>query len=388
MPLKRIFFELGAVLVAGGLIALFTSRLLAAHGLLLVPDYQPIFGDFIAFWSAGRATLEGHVDSIHNRIFLQAYQHAAVPGMHNMAPWNSPPPFLLIAAPLAILPFPLAAIVFLIASGAIYLIAARKLLPDSRAMLFAVLLPAALYHLGTVQTGLYIAGISGLALYWLDKRPRAAGLLIALLIIKPHLAILWPIMLLLTKRWRTFAWATGGTLVLCVAAGLIFGFGAYPRFLESLRASADLVGRLQVPTQTYGSLFGNLLTLRVPLIFATIAQAISALTALAAACWIFRRGDWKLQGAALCAATLLLSPYLFFYDFTLLAVSLALLGAPRNRFEIVAMVLAWLSAISVSLGYIHIFGAPICPAAAWLVLIAALRRTGSAAAHLAPAPQM
>jgi hypothetical protein len=89
------------------------------------------------------------------------------------------------------------------------------------------------------------------------------------------------------------------------------------------------------------------------------------------------------QGAALCAATLLMSPYLFFYDFTLLAVGAALLGAPRDRFELVAAVLAWSAGLSIALGYLAPL--PLCPLAAWAVLTAAFRRRGSAAPRSAPA---
>ena len=80
------------------------------------------------------------------------------PAFAFVAPWNSPPPFLLIMTPLALLPYPVAALLFLAGTAALYLFAARKLLPDARALLFAATLPAALYHLGTVQTGLLVAG--------------------------------------------------------------------------------------------------------------------------------------------------------------------------------------------------------------------------------------
>jgi len=383
--MTRKLFEISAVVIAIGLLLVFAQRTLGVHGYRLASG-QPLFGDFIAFWSAGKAALEGHVAQIHDRVFLAHIQQTTIPGMHVMAPWNSPPPFLFFVIPFALLPYGPAAIVWLILTGALYLFAASKILPDKRALIFAVTLPAALYHLGTEQVGLLIAGLNGLALYWLDKRPRAAGALVAMLIIKPHLAVLWPFYLLLTRRWTAFISAAICTLALIVGAGLVFGFESYVRFFENLKASQDLIARLGVGKQTFGSLFGNLLALRVPMPFAIAGHAVSAVLAFGASLWVFtRKVDWRVQGAALCSATLLLSSYLFFYDFVLLGLAAALLAPPRNKFETAAMVFAWLSGMSVAFSYA--IPLPLCPFSAWLVLIAAILRARSEAARLAPEPQ-
>lgn len=384
MPLKRRAYELGAIAVALALVGVMLFVLLRADGLLLA-NGQPVFGDFISFWSAGRAALEGDAAHVHERAFLFELHQQAVPGVAFVAPWNSPPPFLLIAMLLALAPYPAAALAWLAATGALYIAAARKLLPDARALIFALTLPAALYHLGTAQTGLFVAGVSGLALYWLDSRPRAAGALVGLLAIKPHLAILWPLLLALSGRWRAFAAAALSTIAFAALAGFVFGFDAYARFFENLAASQGLISGQRVATPAYASLYGNLLDLGAPQALAIGAQAASALAALALACALFRRADRTTQGAALCAAMLLVSPYLFFYDFTLLAVGAALLGAPRDRFETLAFVLAWSAGLSLALGYLAPL--PLCPLAAWLMLMAAFRRAGIAAARPAPAPR-
>jgi len=383
--MTRKLFEISAVVIAIGLLLVFAQRTLGVHGYRLASG-QPLFGDFIAFWSAGKAALEGHVAQIHDRVFLAHIQQSTIPGMHVMAPWNSPPPFLFFVIPFALLPYGPAAIVWLILTGALYLFAASKILPDKRALIFAVTLPAALYHLGTEQVGLLIAGLNGLALYWLDRRPRVSGALVSLLVIKPHLAILWPFFLLLTRRWNAFVAAAICTVMLIVAAGLVFGFESYVRFYDNLKASQDLIARLGVGKQTFGSLFGNLLALRVPMPFAIAGHAVSAIAAFGAALWVFtRKVDWRVQGAALCSATLLLSSYLFFYDFVLLGLAAALLAPPRNKFETTAMVFAWLSGMSVAFSYA--IPLPLCPFSAWFVLIAAILRARSEASRLAPAPQ-
>jgi hypothetical protein len=370
MPLRRAC-EIAALVVALILLRVMGLRLSDAQGFLLA-NGQPLFGDFIAYWSAGRAALEGRAADVHDWDVIRFYHQLAIPGIAVLAPWHSPPTALLMASVLALMPYPAAALVFLAATGTLYLYAARKLLPDRRAMIFAATLPAALFHLGSVQTGLFIAGLSGLAIYYLDRRPIAAGAMIALLAVKPHLAVLWPVMLALSGRWRAFAAATIGVVVFAATAGIAFGFETYERFLRALSAAQSFVSEQLVSTPAYASLFANLVDLGAPREIAFALHAVSAVAAAALALWLFRSGKLDVSGAALCAATLLTSPYLFFYDFTLLAVGAALLGAPRDRFELTSLALAWAAGLSLPLGYLQPL--PLCPLSAWLVLLAAARR--------------
>ena len=371
MPVNRCALEIGAIGVAVALLATFAYLLTQANGMVLA-NGQPVFGDFIAFWSAGRAALEGHADDVHIRALIAQYHQIAAPGVAYVAPWNSPPTFLMIAAALALLPYPAAALTFLTLGALIYAAAVRAILPDSRLFIFAITLPAALYHLGSVQTGLLVAGVSGLALAWLDKRPHAAGALIGLLAVKPHLALLWPLMLALSGRWRAFVAAAASTSAFIALAGIVFGFDAYARFFESLASTQNLVTSQLITTPAYASLYASLLQLGAPQPLALGAHALLAVGALALASSIFLRGDRATAGAALCSATLIILPYSFFYDFTLLALGAALLGAPRTRLDCAAALAGWGAGLSLPLSYV--LPLPYCAAAAWLVLIAASAR--------------
>lgn len=375
LPFKldlRLLLELAAAGFAALLISVMVRRVMAGTGLLLT-DGNPFFGDFIAFWSAGRVVLDGHAEQVHIPAVVQAVQWHAVPGMRWVAPWNSPPQFLLIAVVLGLFPFPVAAVLWMVTTGAIYLYAMRKLLPDARALIFAVTAPAALYHLGSVQTGLWIAGISGLALYWLDSKPLRAGALVGLLAIKPHMAVIWPIYLLVTGRWRAFAAAAASLTLFTLAAILAFGWESIPRFINNLGYTQDLITHLRVAKTTFASLYGNLMAIGAKHQAALIVHGVSALGALALSIWVFRRGDARAQGAALCAMTMLATPYAFFYDTTLLAIGAAMLGVPRDKFEIVGCAMAWGAAAT--LGFAQLVAPlPIAPAAAWMVLACAARR--------------
>ncbi len=384
MPVKRWAFETVALLIAASMIGVMLWRMSGTEN-LTVPSGQPFFGDFMAFWSAGRAALDGQVEHIHERAMLWPYQQAVAPDVKYYAPWNSPPTFLLVVSGLALLPYAVAAIGFLVTTALFFGWVIRRFLPDGRAMIFPATAPAILYQFGTIQAGMLIAGVSGLALHVLDKRPRLAGALVGLLAIKPHLAIVWPVFLALSGRWRAFVAAAIAAVSFAVLAGFVFGFESYVRWFDSLAASQRLITEQQITTPAYASLYANLLGLGASHTLAIVLHALSAVGGLILACVVFRKGDLAVAGAALCAATLLISPYLFFYDFTLLLIGAALLGAPRSPLELAAAIFAWGSGLTVAIGdYIAL---PICPTAAWLVLIVARQRAGSAASLRAPAPQ-
>ncbi|MGE0740306.1 MAG: glycosyltransferase family 87 protein [Hyphomonadaceae bacterium] len=382
MPVKRWMFEAAAIAVAATMLGFMLWRLAGAHDMSL-PSGQPLFGDFIAFWSAGRAALDGHAAEVHDRALIFSYHTMVAPDVRFVAPWNSPPTFLLVACGLALMPYGVSAIVFLVATLAFFLLVMRSLLPDARALIFAASAPAVVYHAGTVQAALLVSGVTGLALAMLDKRPRLAGLLVALLAIKPHLALLWPLFLLLSRRWVAFVAAALGTVAFVVLAGLVFGFETYISFAENLAASQRLISSQQITTPAYASVFANLLDLGAPTAVAGAAHAASAVLALAVSSWLFWRGDRAVAGAALCAATLLMSPYMFFYDYTLLLMAAAVLGAPRSPYELAAYVFAWGAGLTVAVGYY--LPLPICPLAAWLMLGVCVTRARSAALRPAPA---
>lgn len=384
MPVKRSSFEAAAILIAVLMLGFMLWRISGAENMTL-PSGQPFFGDFIAFWSAGRAALDGHADQIHERVVLWPYQQAVAPDARFYAPWNSPPTFLLVVSALALLPYPVAAIGFLVGTALFFGAAIRRFLPDARALIFPATAPAVIYQFGTVQAGMLIAGISGLALHWLDKRPRAAGALVGLLAIKPHLAVMWPLLFVFSGRWRAFTAAAISAAAFVTFAGLVFGFDSYLRFFDSLAASQRLISEQHITTPAYASLYANLLGLGASHALALASHAVSAVAAVVMACVLFRRGDRNIAGAALCAATLLISPYLFFYDFILLLVGAALLGAPRSPLEYAAAMLAWGAGLTVAVGeYVAL---PICPLAAWLILCAAFMRARSVGPLPAPAPQ-
>ncbi len=352
-------------------------RLDGAHGLLLASG-QPLFGDFLAFFTGGKLALLGHTSALYSEDAARALQHTLIPGIALVAPFYSPPILLLLMTPLAALGYVPAALTFLALSLLAYGLAAWRLAPNKYALIFAATFPVALLHFGSLQTGLLVAGLSGLALFWLDKRPLWTGAAIAALAIKPHLAVLWPIMLIVQGRWRTFAAAAAVFAALFIAAGAIFGFDTYAAFLGNLKTAQGAVDKARLGAQVYSSLYANLLAMGAPTWLAIGMHALSAAAALLLSILIWRRGDTNASGAALCAASLLISPYLFYYDTTLLGLGALMIARSKTtRLEQAGLSFAWIAAWASILFEANL---PYCPLAAWALMAMATRRA------LTPAP--
>jgi hypothetical protein len=176
--------------------------------------------DFHIFWTAGRSYLHGH--SPYGHSLSEAFVY--------------PPPAALLFAPLALLPYHVAAGLFLTVSlaavlGALWLLGVR----DRRIYAAAFLSPAVLTALtiGTITPLLLL----GLAAVWRFRNHRGVAVPVALLIVCK--LFLWPILvwLLVTRRQRAAVEAVALSLVLTLASWAWIGFadiGRYPSILDQL----------------------------------------------------------------------------------------------------------------------------------------------------------
>jgi hypothetical protein len=155
---------------------------------LVDPRGKPIGADFMSYWSAARLALDGRPETAFDESVISAVQHAAVPFLPNIwYPWHYPPIFLLVVAPLGLLPYPAALASFVLGTAALWAALARCVLTDRRAWIVAAATPAGLINLIDGQNAFLTAALAGFALLWLDCRPVAAGVLVGLLAVKPHL---------------------------------------------------------------------------------------------------------------------------------------------------------------------------------------------------------
>jgi hypothetical protein len=150
-----------------------------------------------------------------------------------------PPFFLLLCAPLALLGYMPALVVWLLGTLAGYVAAVRALLPKSVTdgePVWLILLgyPAVTVNAGFGQNGFLSAALLGGAAVWLERRPVFAGICFGCLAYKPQLGIIVPLALAVARRWRCFAAAAVTVIALSLVATVALGWSIWPEFLAGM----------------------------------------------------------------------------------------------------------------------------------------------------------
>jgi Glycosyltransferase family 87 len=272
---------------------------------------EPIGIDFHTYEAAARVGLQTGWSHIYDQSLVAAEQVTLVPGQ-TAQPFLSPPPVAWVAALLAPLPY----------WPSYYVWAAFTLIAFGLALVWA-----------SVDRGLvrWLAAGAALAPWWVmhavhlgqvvplvaasvvvawrlarERRDVAAGIALAVVLLKPNTAVLVPFALLAAGRYRTFiAWAGAGVVV----AGIAFvtmgssGLGAY-------------VGQLTAPLPVGA----NSLTLEGAIgAGGAVAFALRLLIVAASLAVAFRlRRSPGLVIAAGTLGSLLVAPYLHGSDLSLL----------------------------------------------------------------------
>ncbi|MBI3095838.1 MAG: DUF2029 domain-containing protein [Rhodocyclales bacterium] len=252
-------------------------------------------------------------------------------------PWMYPPTFILLAIPLAYLPYQIAWLAWLAVTAIPYLLAMRTILKDQSFWLIALAAPPVFYNIMYGQTGFLTAGLIGLGLVWLHPRPVLAGICIGLASVKPHFGLLIPIALICGAHWKAFWTATVTVIVSAIAAGLLFGadswFGFIGTLLSNMRGFEQDIYKWRVMPSVIAALH----LAGLDFAWAGRGQMLAAVLTLGAVGWAW----WKqvartsvpgLEAATLCSATLLAIPMVYLYDLMLLVPAIAWLWADmRDR---------------------------------------------------------
>lgn len=303
--------------------------------------------DFVEFWAASRLGLEGHAADIYNGTLLFRVEKSAVPTLRNSTPWFYPPTFYLVVLPLACLPYKFAYWTFELLTLALYVGVFRRITSNWTATWCLAAFPGLWVNLLYGQNGFLTAALAASAILCLKRKPTLAGVFIGLLLIKPHLTLLFPVALLAAKAWRACISAAVTTAAFLLVSARVIGTAALKQNLAALSYARALL-ETGVCQDKMPTVFSFLRTLGMSVRAAYCVQGLVALLAGAAVWRVWRScEDARLRGAALMTATLMVSPYLQVYDLTWLAfpiVWLALAGKQSAwlTFERTALVAAWL----------------------------------------------
>ncbi len=199
-----------------------------------IPWFAPTMDvghDFAAFWTAAKLALEGRAADAYGDAGRAAV--AALFGQNSYPPFFYPPTSLLFWLPFALVSFATAACIWIAATGAAYAAAMRAMLKGG-SIVPALAFPGAWICALFGQNSLFSAALLGGSAATLDRYPAIAGVLLGCFSYKPQLALLAPLVLILTRRWRALAAAVATTLVLVLAATAIFGIEPWIKFVGVL----------------------------------------------------------------------------------------------------------------------------------------------------------
>jgi arabinofuranan 3-O-arabinosyltransferase len=229
------------------------------------------------------------------------------------------------------------------------------------------------------QNGFLTAALIGGTLICLERRPLLAGLCLGLLTYKPQFGLLIPVVLLVDGRWRVIIAASVTAAALAAASILAFGMESWQAFFAWMPVTSNAVfeeGRAGL--QKLQSLLGVVRWLGGSLTPAWVAQATLIGGAAVLLAWLWRKPvRYDIKAAALAVAALLATPYLYIYDFPVLAIPLAFLMRIALRDGFLPFELP---GIAVACGLILAFPVVSMPtgfAAAWVVAALIVRRAAA-----------
>jgi arabinofuranan 3-O-arabinosyltransferase len=295
---------------------------------IVAPDGSGVQSDFVNVWAAGRLALAGHAAAAYDWPTHKLIEESAVGHRFDgYFGWHYPPTFLFVAAALALLPYAAAYALWVFGTFPAYLAAIRTIVGDRVGYLLAAAFPAVLANFIVGQNGFLTAGLVGGSLVLLQRRPMLAGTLIGLLTYKPHLGLLFPIALAAGGYWRVVFTAAVVGALMAAASWAAFGTDAWQAFVANIgHTSQAFLSEGWADFSKLQTAFGLTRMLGGSEALAWIIQIAVALLAAAAIVMLWRsRADDAIKAAALGAAAMLATPYLYTYDLVALAVPLAFL---------------------------------------------------------------
>ncbi len=276
--------------------------------------------DFLNLYTGASLARDGVFAGMHvPEVQLQREQEY-VPGIPELVPFVRPPFYALFLTPLAWLPFGLAFWAWLGTQFAMlagtWAWAFRRWGAD--ALIFgSMYLPAALgiaHGQDCVLISLIVLGT-----YAFAHRGKhfLSGVILGAGLIKFHLFLLWPLMLLIQRRWSMLAGACAAVTAELLIWLALAGPDGMAKYFALLRMT-DL-RHLSPSPELMINLQGLMSNLGTDSIAVRVVLTAAAVVLTAAACW--RAPLWRFVAAA-SAGSLLVAPHVYGYDAGLLLIGL------------------------------------------------------------------
>lgn len=343
-----------ALALAAGLLAAYVALLAsrAVNPALLSTNLS----DFAVYYSAAHLTLTGHAGAIY-QLHSIAVQEARLAGYHTVTtvvPFSYPPYFALLLAPLALLPFGPAYLLWFLGNAVLVVAVLYHLervsgLHGRPAVIFrlaALAFPPTFLTLGLGQVAIVLLALFTAATLWaVRQHDVATGACLALALLKPQYVLPFLVVLAARRRWRALAaFATGAGCLLLLPLP-VSGVSADFAFLHLLAVINGLQGHgqliavdgLQVAPGLYAPVWNQsvaaMLEALLPAGLARTTFPLVILASLAGVGYCASRARSIVPPLALAAvAALLVSPHTLDYDLAVLLFPAAVLLRRPVRF--------------------------------------------------------
>ena len=276
--------------------------------------------DFLNLYTGATLARDGAFAGMHAPEVQLQREREYAPQLPELVPFVRPPFYALLLAPLGWLPFGAAFWVWLgvqasVLAG-IWLWAFRRW--GSDAMIFgSMYLPTALGIAHGQDCVLILLIVLGA--YDLARREQnfLSGVVLGAGLIKFHLFLLWPVMLLIQRRWRMLAGACAAVTAEVLISLLLAGPSGIAKYVALLRMS-DL-RHLNPAPELMVNARSIALNLRADNVIVNGLLTLAAVILTVVACW--RAPLWRAVAAA-SAGSLLVAPHVYGYDAGLLLAGL------------------------------------------------------------------
>lgn len=284
--------------------------------------------DFVSFWAAGHLALDGFPAQAFDWDILKRIEVAKLgQDFSGDFPWHYPPPFFFVASVLALSPYAVAHLGWILASIVPYLAVVRAIVGHNFGVLLALAAPFVCINALVGQNGFLTAALIGGTLYLIPIRPVLAGVCLGLLTYKPQYGLLFPLVLIAAGHWRVFVSASVTAITMFALSWLAFGSESWLAFFHWIPGSSEAI--LSEGKATWWKLqsiysmvryFGGTEQLAWAFQF-----VLTATVAVVLALMWRSRVPYTLKAALLATGTLLATPYIAIYDMVVLAIPVAFL---------------------------------------------------------------
>lgn len=276
--------------------------------------------DFLCYYIGGTLVRQGLSADLYHPAAQMEVQRQVAPDVAEPRPYVRPPWFAFALAPLTYLSLVHAYVVWIAVLLTTLLATwawATARFGESALVIAALFLPANLGICFGQDSAAMLAVLCISYVLLTRKRDLASGLVLGLGLMKFHLLLIFPLWMLMQKRWRMLAGFTVTGAAFLVAALALIGPSGLATYVDVLlHGQTELLGRSPDTMVNLYSLPANFG------IESKLLNALLAVSIVAMAIYGLRRANvWR--GLAIAStASLLISPHAFGYDATLLLLPL------------------------------------------------------------------